>query len=330
MINLGLLRGTKLALAVSGGGDSLALAYLFSAIENANAPVLIVDHGLQKDSAKHAKAAARRVKRAGLAHAILTWKPPRGLKAGIEEAAREARYRLMGAWCRTHGIGALLTAHTLDDQAETFLLRLGRGSGVDGLSSMRAVTPLPVPGFEDILLCRPLLGIARAQLRAYLKTKNIPWHEDPMNSDPRFARVRVRALLPILEEAGLPVRRIAEAARHLARAREALEAAAQSFLERHSQTHAGMLVLNRTALLAAPQEIALRVLVRSFALVTGEKRKPRFEPLEALYRGLTEPAFQARTLAGCQIRLSARARAPYGRESLEIRLAPPRRQLKKP
>jgi tRNA(Ile)-lysidine synthase len=137
------------AVAVSGGGDSIALMLLLAAWARAQetpAPiVLTVDHGLRKGSARDARNVLARSKAAGLEAHVLTW---RGNKpsADIEAAARDARYRLLGMWCLAHRIRSLYVAHSLEDQAETFLLRLARGSGIDGLSAMAPVARFPSPG----------------------------------------------------------------------------------------------------------------------------------------------------------------------------------------
>src|SRR5689334_4230655 len=148
---LGSPLSTPFALAVSGGGDSVALMHLAADWLKANGvpvelgTVLTVDHGLRPGSAREAQATASRAKSAGFKSHTLVW---RGVKprSNVEDGAREARYRLMGDWCRENGVPGVLLAHTRDDQAETFLLRLGRGSGVDGLSAMRPRAPFPLPG----------------------------------------------------------------------------------------------------------------------------------------------------------------------------------------
>src|SRR6185437_261720 len=146
-------------------------------------------------------------------------------KSDIEAWARAQRLVLMGEALGRHKLAALYLAHHQDDQAETFLLRLARGSGLDGLSAMRHLAPYPLPAFDSLALVRPLLDVRKSQLRAFLEERGQTWLEDPMNGEPRFARNRIRALLPALEEAGLSVARMAQACAHMARAREALELA---------------------------------------------------------------------------------------------------------
>ena len=211
------------AVAVSGGGDSLALMHLLAHwARGQDAPpplVLCVDHGLRPESGKDARAVARWAKAAGLKSRILTvtGKKP---KSDIEAWARTARYSLMGRALARHGLKTLYLAHHQDDQAETFLIRLARGSGLDGLSAMKRLSPFPVSGTEDLVLARPLLAMPRAALRDFLKARGQAWLEDPMNGEARFVRSRIsRALLPGAGgRPGLSVGRFGSAAAHLARA----------------------------------------------------------------------------------------------------------------
>jgi tRNA(Ile)-lysidine synthase len=300
--------------------------------EHAREPpvVLIVDHALRQGSAAEAKKTEAIAKKAGLKVHILTRKGRRPT-SGIEALAREARYSLMGRWLKRHGIVHLYVGHTLDDQAETFLLRLGRGSGLDGLSAMRAEAPFPVPGFEDLILVRPLLGISRTDLRAYLKARRQDWLEDPMNSETRFARSRVRALMPLLAEAGLSPARIAGAAAHLARARAALELATEAVLARAARPHGKQIALDAKALAAAPREIGLRALAALLMAVSGEAYRPRFEALERLFDRLGQEGLRGgATLHGCRLYPAPRAGQLFGPQTLILAKESSRRAAKRP
>ena len=291
--------------------------------------VLTVDHGLRSRSPADADRVVDWAKDLGLSASVLRWEGKKP-KANLEDAAREARYRLMGEWCKSRGIAALFVAHTRDDQAETFLLRLGRGSGVDGLSAMRARAPYPLPCF-GIELFRPLLGFSRDDLRAYLSRDDIQWLEDPMNADPRFARVRLRNLMPALAEAGVPAERVAAAAAHLARAREALERQADNFIAHHAKLErSGTVLIDGAALSEAPREVGLRVFAALLMRVSGEKYRPRFERLEAAFDGLTAPGFRGRTLGGCKIARAARGKAVFGPATLVIGPESARREGARP
>jgi tRNA(Ile)-lysidine synthase len=308
------------AVALSGGGDSLALMHLLADWAKARGvqppAALIVDHALRKGSAAEARKAAAFARKAGLAAHILTRKGP-APKSGIEASARDARYGLMGAWLKKHGIATLYVGHTLDDQAETFLLRLGRGSGLDGLSAMRALAPFPFDGFSDLNLARPLLGTSRIRLRAYLKNRGQDWLEDPMNSEARFARSRIRSLMPALEAAGLSPIRIADAAAHLARARAALETATEAVLARVAKPDGNRMLLDAKALMAAPREVGLRALAALLMAVSGEPYRPRFDALERLFDSIAAGKLGGgATLHGCRVFPAPRASQAFGAETL--------------
>ena len=322
------------AVALSGGGDSLGLMHLladWSRARGLEPPVaLIVDHALRKGSAGEAKRAAAFARKAGLSTHILTRKGA-APKSGIEAAARDARYGLMGAWLRKQGIATLYVGHTLDDQAETFLLRLGRGSGLDGLSAMRTLAPFPLPEFADLNLARPLLSLPRTSLRAYLDRIGQDWLEDPMNSEARFARSRIRTLMPALEAAGLSPARIADAAGHLSRARQALELATGAVLARAARPQDGRVLVDARALLAAPREIGLRALAALLMAVSGAAYRPRFEALERLFDRIARGELgRGATLHGCRLFPAPRAAQFFGSQTLVFAKESSRKAAKAP
>lgn len=293
------------AVGVSGGSDSLALMHLlrgWAKAEKKPLPVVLcVDHGLRAEARGEARKVLAWAKAAGLRAHLLVYKgkPPR---SDIEAAARKTRYRLMGDWARQNGIKAIYVAHTRDDQAETFLLRLARGSGVDGLSAMRSLAAYPDDAYRDLMLVRPLLGFERQELRDDLAGRGISWFDDPMNEDRRFARVRIRTAWPVLESAGLTRRRIADAAYHLGRARTALDAASEAVLLRAGRLDGNRVLLDAQALAAAPRELGLRALANVLMIVSRVAYRPRFERLEALFDAIrTDSIGAGRTLHGCRI-----------------------------
>jgi tRNA(Ile)-lysidine synthase len=315
-----------LAIAVSGGSDSLSLMHLLARFARARrlaAPVVLtVDHGLRKTSAGDARKVAAWAKKAGLNAHVLVWRGKKP-KSGIEALAREARYRLMGAWMTKRGINTLFVGHTEDDQAETFLLRLARGSGLDGLAAMRARAPWPVEGFAGLSVARPLLGLNRKVLLEYLAYLNQDWLEDPMNQDTAFDRVKLRRARAVLEEAGLSASRIAAAAAHLARARESLEMVTEAVLARAARKTEGGVLLDPKALAAAPRELGLRALASVLMAVSGQAYRPRFDSLERLFDALSgaKPRTSA-TLHGCHI---GPAKADFAPFSLLVRREGPRK-----
>lgn len=320
------------AVAVSGGGDSLALMHLLRgwAKKTRREPpiVLTVDHGLQPGSATDARKVLRWARAAGLKAHVLTWQGNKP-NADLEAEARQARYRLMGEWCRKHGIATLYFGHTRDDQAETFLMRLARGSGLDGLAAMRAVSAYPLQGFEELYVARPLIDFERVALRAHLSACKQDWIDDPMNADPRFSRVRIREAMDSLEAAGLTAARIAGAASHLSRAREALDAVTAAVLKRVCRPEGDTVLVEAGALLSAPREIGLRALARILMTVSGQDYRPRFERLERLFDAMAEDALGAgRTLHGCRIAPASGSRAYFGTDTLVIAPEKPRKMSK--
>jgi len=286
--------------------------------------VLTVDHGLRADSARDAKKVATFAKQAGLKATVLSW---RGKKptAGIEAAARQARYQLMGAWLMRNRIGTLFVGHTQDDQAETFLLRLARGSGLDGLAAMQARAPWPVPGFAKLSVARPLLSFGRQELRDYLTLQGQPWLDDPMNQDSAFDRVKIRKARAALAEAGLSTARIAAAASHLSRAREALETVTAAVLARAMRPlrEGDGVLLESAALAAAPREVGLRALAAVLMAVGGQAYRPRFESLERLFDRITGSTFKGgTTLHGCHVSPASRN---FGGHDLVVRAERPRK-----
>jgi tRNA(Ile)-lysidine synthase len=281
-----------------------------------------VDHGLRKASGDDARQVVRWAKKAGLKAHILAWRGKKP-KSGIEALAREARYQLMGAWMLKHGVGTLFVGHTQDDQAETFLLRLARGSGLDGLSAMRAHAPWPVADCDGLSVARPLLGFSRAELRDYLGTHGQDWLDDPMNEDLAFDRVKLRRARVALEEAGLSAARIAQAASHLARARASLELLTDVVMERAVRFGGRGVLLDPEALAAAPRELGLRALASVLMAVSGQAYRPRFEALERLFDALEKTgARTSATLHGCHIKPADAGFAPF---SLSVRREGPRK-----
>ncbi len=301
-----------IAVAVSGGADSLCLALLvgrWARRQGGRTMALTVDHGLRAQSREEAGQVGRWLKPEGIGHYILAWQGPKP-KTGVQAAARAARYGLMRAWCRDHGVLHLALAHTQDDQAETFLLRLGSGSGAEGLAAMSAIRETP-----EVRLLRPLLGIPKAALMAMLKAKGQRWIEDPSNRDTAFARVRVRQAM---DEGGLEALSLARSAYRFGRARQALEAAVSDLLARSVRVHpAGFAVVVSAPFEAVPDEVSLRALGRVVTAIGGREYGPRLKKLERLHHGLwphgllphgllphgllVDRSRTAATLGGCRI-----------------------------
>ncbi|HEX6978708.1 MAG TPA: tRNA lysidine(34) synthetase TilS [Alphaproteobacteria bacterium] len=297
----------RIAVAVSGGADSLALALLAAGFARTNAialEALIVDHRLRPESSREARQVARWLKQAGIACRILTWKRAARPSANRQAAAREARYALLRDHCRRRKIRHLLLAHHRDDQAETFLLRALRGSGVDGLAGMAPARVLAA----DFVLLRPLLDIPKARLVATLRKRGQDWIEDPSNSDPSYARVRVRQALRLLAgedgaQQAVLATHLAQTARNLARARAALHTAAYDALRAAATLHpAGFAWLDPAPLRQVADETALRALARLLMAIGGQDLPPRLERLERLWERLAAGLATPHSLHRCSLR----------------------------
>jgi tRNA(Ile)-lysidine synthase len=308
-------------LAVSGGPDSTALLFLAAHWRKARkrGPKLLavtIDHGLRKEAAAEARQVAHLAKELGVPHRILRWtgvKP----KSGLQEKARAMRYRLLAEAAAKVGASHIATAHTLDDQAETVLMRLLRGSGPAGLAAMARQTRR-----GELTLTRPFLDIPKARLIATLRQAKISFADDPSNRDPRFTRVRMRGLMTALAEEGLGANRLALLARRLRRAEAALEAAVDraTALARGDWAAGGKIEMERRHFTALPAEVALRLLGRAVA-AAGNEGPVELAKLEALQAALMAKKAAGgrfrRTLAGAMVTLTP--------ERLTVERAPARR-----
>ena len=282
-------RAPRLAVAVSGGPDSLALCLLaedWARGRGGWVSALIVDHGLRPESGAEALEVAAWLERRGVHHRILAWRGPKPA-TGIQAAAREARYALLGDWCRAAGVLHLLLGHHRDDQAETVALRAARRSGPDGLAGMASVREI-----AGLRVLRPLLAVPKERLLATLRAAGQAWIEDPSNRAPRFARARLRQRpLDVGDVAGR------------AGTRAALDWRTAAWLAAVARIDpAGFVAWPRTALASAPPEIARRALQQALAAVGGGAYSPRSIRLDRLLEALlAAPCGPGRTLAGCRI-----------------------------
>lgn len=293
------------AVAVSGGPDSMALCFLLNQWSvNHNGPdiqALIVDHGLREGSAQEAASVKQALERFEKVEAhILEW-AEKNPEAKIQEEARRARYGLMAGWCAEHKIEYLFLGHHMDDQAETFLFRLAKGSGLDGLSAMRARQSYD----EGLTLARPLLAYSKRELLETCRFEEVFYVEDPSNHDEAFARVRLRESAKILEKEGLSAKRLANTAKRMNRARLALdEIADKVYKTAIFDKNTKRIVFNIRNLILEPDEIALRCVLKGIAdLQPGQDYVPRMEKIETLLNDLISAMkqggdFRKRTLGG--------------------------------
>jgi tRNA(Ile)-lysidine synthase len=302
-----------IVLAVSGGPDSIALLWLAARWRRALArgPRLIavtVDHGLRPEAAREARDVKRLARSLELPHRTVRWAGAKP-KTGLPAAARAARYRLLADAARSNGATHILTAHTRDDQAETLLMRMLRGSGIAGLAAMARQSER-----DGVWLARPFLQVSKSQLVATLEKAKVAFADDPTNRDPHFTRPRLRAIMPALAAEGGDARNLARLAARLARANTAVEVlvdGAERYLAlKDRETPDAGFDANSFATL--PEEIRLRLLLRAIDRFghEGPAELGKVETLlSALDRAFTEPNAARRprlkqTLAGALISLN--------------------------
>lgn len=296
---LGHLPDGPVGVAVSGGGDSIALLALmadWARRHGRDLRAVTVDHGLRPESAAEAAGAAATAGALGVPHDVLLWtERPEG---NLQAAARSARRALISDWAAACNITHVALAHTADDQAETLLMRLARGSGLYGLTGMQ-----PATRAGTIIWLRPLLGARRADLRQILRARRIDWIDDPSNADPRFDRARLRAAMPELDALGLTVDRLAETASALSRAARVVRGAVAALASDAAEaSELGYLTLNRAPLSEAEPEVRLRLLAEGLRWVSGAEYTPRMSALEALDSWAhADGDADRRTLHGCTI-----------------------------
>ena len=253
---------TSIGLAVSGGPDSLALLLLAAEARPLRVEAATVDHALRPESRAEAETVAQLCERLGVPHAILTAEWEQKPETGIQERARLMRYRLLGNWARERGLTSLATAHHVDDQAETLLMRLARGAGVKGLAGMR---PVGRAAANAIALVRPLLGWRHSELEAVCASAGVVPVQDPSNEDEQFERVRVRKALAAAE--WIDPAAIAASAAHLAEADGALHWATTLEWQRAVTEGQGQIVYKPTD---APREIRRRIIRRAILAFASE------------------------------------------------------------
>lgn len=301
-----------LGVAVSGGSDSTALLQLLADWSHSKDVVLYaatVNHGLRPEAPAEAEQVAKLCHRLNIAHQTLLWTGDKS-SGNLQQNARHARQNLLAGWAAEHQIGAIALGHTADDQAETVLMRLMRGSGVDGLAAMSAMRT-----HVGVRWIRPLLHLYREDLRAYLVSQNIPWSDDPSNQDDRFERVQTRKAIKAL---GLSVSGLVDTAKRLQETRQYLEIETQNkALELAEVTSAGDVILKKDRFLAQPLELRQRLLSHCLKWVSSSAYRPRFTALKAALEHIS--ASQKSTLLGCEIDSRKRGQIRISREYQAVR-----------
>lgn len=283
-----------LGLAVSGGGDSMAMLHLavqWAKRANVGLRAVTVDHGLRPEAAGEAKFVAKVCHDLGVPHDTLKWDHDT-LAGNLQDQARRARYRLMADWAKEHGITAIALAHTEDDQAETFLMRLAREAGVDGLSGMQKRRKA-----DGITWLRPLLVASGDDLRSLLTRSGHAWREDPSNQNTRFERVKARQVMTALEPLGITADKLAGVASQMWMARQALDVQTLKAATDFVTVDRGDLVISWKGFLLLPPEIQRRLLQASLRWVSSAEYPVRSQKLTDFEVKLIEG--EQATLSGC-------------------------------
>ena len=276
-----------LGVAVSGGSDSLSLLYLIDAWsnkKNLKIVILTVDHNLRNGSADEALYVGELCNKLGLIHKTLFW-DHEDIEGNLSASAREARYRLMQNSIPSDAI--LITGHTLDDQAETFLMRLRRGSGVDGLASMAEQSYLSF-GNDGITIFRPLLDFERQTLRKVLKFYKVDWIEDPTNNDQSFERVRVRDMLALFVEIGIDKNTIGRTALLMQSAKTALNHFASDCFQKFGSCDNGDIIFDFSEFSKQPLDVKRRLISAAQKWISNQKYRPRLSQVDALINSIDE------------------------------------------
>lgn len=292
-LNLSLSK--QVAIAVSGGADSMCLTFLLAAFckkNNIKLVALTVNHNIREDSLAEAQWVHSFLEERGINHIILDNKTPIG-HTSIEEDARQIRYQLLTDYCNKKNINHLFIAHQQEDQAETFLSRLARGSGIDGLSAIKNVSKR-----NGIFLVRPFLNISKKDMVNWLKKNSITWVNDPMNNNPVYERVKWRQFLPKLEENGISTKGISLSTHRLNRALQALQwITDDALLKCVSYFNEGYALIEKEKFIKYPEEIRIRILTE---VLKNIGQTDKIISLELLERAIFSFP-QKMTLANCVI-----------------------------
>ncbi|WP_299724400.1 tRNA lysidine(34) synthetase TilS [uncultured Tateyamaria sp.] len=286
----------RLGVAVSGGGDSVALLAAlveFSKKNPIDLHVITVDHGLRPETKHEIALVTDLCARWELPHHVEFWTGWKG-QGNLQAAARDARYGLIADWAYGNQITHVGLGHTADDQAETFLMRLARGAGVDGLSAM---SPRRVQ--HGITWVRPFLRVERSALRTYLRAARLDWCEDPSNENRDFERIRVRDALTVLGSLGVQTEALVDVAQNMSRAREALDW--QTFLAAQDAATLlyGAIAIDLRKFRMLPEEIGRRLMVHAITWIAGTTYPPRRDAIATVMRAVRSAS--GATLEGCQI-----------------------------
>jgi tRNA(Ile)-lysidine synthase len=290
----------RIAVAVSGGADSLALTLFldeFCRKKKIKLFALTVDHKLRKNSAKEAQTLGKILEAKKISHQILEIKKEKIPQKNIEAKLREARYELLLGFCKKNKIEFLFLGHHLGDVAENFLIRLFRGSGLDGLSTMAEISEM-----NGIKLVRPLLNFEKDSLKAFLKSKKVQWFEDETNSDEKFLRNKIRKFFEGFEEKNLIQKRIKTASDEIARMRDLFDLELLDEARKVLEFNGKSFLISKKEFQKIEEKIALKILALILMEVGEKNYKPRLEKLKNFYNHLLQDVVKPRNFYGCMVK----------------------------
>lgn len=293
----------NILVAVSGGVDSLALTFLtneYAKNHNIKLHTLTIDHKLRPESTIEAKELNELLTNHNINHSILTWHHQEAVNSNIEAKARNARYELIANFAKQNNIGLTLVGHHFDDQIENFFIRLGRGSGIDGLGLMDTVFVR-----NNTKFLRPLINIPKNQLQQYLASREIKWFEDSSNQNENFKRNKIRNLIEKLDDKELIKKRIYQTSKHFSRAKSYLNIQTEATFEELVYFNDKKAEININAFKKLHEEIAFRLMIKLFNEIGDKIYKPRFEKLENLYEKIINDQInKSTTFANCLIEIT--------------------------
>jgi len=289
-------RPGRVGVAVSGGGDSMAALHLMHrAASDCGWRVfaVTVDHGLRPDAQGEAAFVSDFCTSRGIPHETVRWKGWDG-KGNLQDRARRARYALIADWAGRNDLTHVVLGHTEDDRAETFLMRLARGSGLDGLAAMRKRWK-----HNGVVWSRAFISRSREELRDYLRRNHVSWLDDPSNEERRFQRTRARRALDALKPLGITPQILSGVAIRLSDARRALTVQCDRAAREITRETGGGLIFDRHGFLAQPREVRRRLLIAALRWLSGADYAPRGNSVLGLEIAISEG--RGRTLAGCRM-----------------------------
>ena len=289
-------KNNTFVVAVSGGSDSLALVSIIKNLIQENKYKFffaIVDHNLRKNSAAEALSVKRLLSKYGINLTIL--KNKKKIDKNIQKNAREIRYNLLEKFCKKKKAKSLIVAHHQDDQVETFLIRLSRGSGVEGLSSMNEITTLK----QGTSLIRPLLDFKKKELISITKHTFNKFFKDPSNKNRKFLRTNIRELKKNLEKKGIDIEKIVRSIKNIASTKEAINFYVERSIKKYITFKGKLTILDLEQFRQEPQEVKFKVVNKIIKKTTNSYYPPRSKKVLNLIDGLQRNRIKKLTLGGC-------------------------------